>query len=126
LGTAAIGKPGAINAALLAAVWLALNDPAAVQHKNIVALAQKTQTRRVAERPEGSWRDSLKAGKLKARRQPSENSRAATIEAGKCWPCGAAAGLRMPGVFFGRIRIRRRFFFFFCVVLECDMRGICR
>src|SRR5471030_354474 len=51
VGTLAIGKPGAINAALLAAAVLALGDPALAGR--LVAW-RKAQTEAVAERPEGS------------------------------------------------------------------------
>ena len=51
VGTLAIGKPGAINAALLAASVLALNDPALSVR---LAAWRKAQTEAVAERPEGS------------------------------------------------------------------------
>jgi 5-(carboxyamino)imidazole ribonucleotide mutase len=51
VGTLAIGKPGAINAALLAASVLALNDPAL---SGRLAAWRKTQTEAVNERPEGS------------------------------------------------------------------------
>src|SRR2546423_2472949 len=51
VGTLAIGKAGAINAALLAASVLALNDPALAQR---LAAWRKQQTEGVAERPEGS------------------------------------------------------------------------
>jgi 5-(carboxyamino)imidazole ribonucleotide mutase len=51
VGTLAIGKPGAINAALLAASVLALNDP--VLSGRLVAW-RKAQTEGIAERPEGS------------------------------------------------------------------------
>ena len=51
VGTLAIGKPGAINAALLAASVLALNDPALAGR--LVAW-RKQQTEAVSERPEGS------------------------------------------------------------------------
>ena len=51
VGTLAIGKPGAINAALLAASVLALNDP--MLSSKLVAW-RKQQTEAVAERPEGS------------------------------------------------------------------------
>jgi 5-(carboxyamino)imidazole ribonucleotide mutase len=51
VGTLAIGKPGAINAALLAASVLALNDP---QLSGRLAAWRKAQTEAVAERPEGS------------------------------------------------------------------------
>jgi 5-(carboxyamino)imidazole ribonucleotide mutase len=51
VGTLAIGKPGAINAALLAASVLALNDPAL--STRLVAW-RKAQTEAVSERPEGS------------------------------------------------------------------------
>jgi 5-(carboxyamino)imidazole ribonucleotide mutase len=51
VGTLAIGKPGAINAALLAAGVLALGDPAL--SARLVAW-RKAQTDAVAERPEGS------------------------------------------------------------------------
>ena len=51
VGTLAIGKPGAINAALLAASVLALNDP--VLSGRLVAW-RKAQTEAVAGRPEGS------------------------------------------------------------------------
>jgi 5-(carboxyamino)imidazole ribonucleotide mutase len=51
VGTLAIGKAGAINAALLAASVLALNDPALAVR---LAAWRKQQTEAVAERPEGS------------------------------------------------------------------------
>jgi 5-(carboxyamino)imidazole ribonucleotide mutase len=51
VGTLAIGKAGAINAALLAASVLALNDPALSAR---LAAYRKQQTDSVAERPEGS------------------------------------------------------------------------
>ena len=51
VATLAIGKPGAINAALLAASVLALNDPALSDR--LVAW-RKQQTEAVGERPEGS------------------------------------------------------------------------
>ena len=51
VGTLAIGKAGAINAALLAASVLALNDPALGAR---LAAWRKQQTDSVAERPEGS------------------------------------------------------------------------
>jgi 5-(carboxyamino)imidazole ribonucleotide mutase len=51
VGTLAIGKPGAINAALLAASVLALND--SVLSSKLVAW-RKAQTEAVSERPEGS------------------------------------------------------------------------
>ena len=51
VGTLAIGKPGAINAALLAASVLALNDPALSGRLNAW---RKQQTEAVGERPEGS------------------------------------------------------------------------
>jgi 5-(carboxyamino)imidazole ribonucleotide mutase len=51
VGTLAIGKPGAINAALLAASVLALNDPALADR---LAAWRKQQTEAVGERPEGS------------------------------------------------------------------------
>ena len=51
VGTLAIGKPGAINAALLAASVLALNDPPLAGR--LVAW-RKQQTGAVGERPEGS------------------------------------------------------------------------
>jgi 5-(carboxyamino)imidazole ribonucleotide mutase len=50
VGTLAIGKPGAINAALLAAAVLALND--AALSDRLVAW-RKAQTDAVGERPEG-------------------------------------------------------------------------
>src|ERR1700747_422746 len=50
-GTLAIGKAGAINAALLAASVLALNDPALATR---LAAWRKQQTEAVGERPEGS------------------------------------------------------------------------
>ncbi len=49
VGTLAIGKAGAINAALLAAAVLALSDPAL---SNRLAAWRKAQTEAVAERPE--------------------------------------------------------------------------
>ncbi|HKH00634.1 MAG TPA: 5-(carboxyamino)imidazole ribonucleotide mutase [Bradyrhizobium sp.] len=51
VGTLAIGKAGAINAALLAASVLALNDPALASR---LAAWRKAQTEAVSERPEGS------------------------------------------------------------------------
>jgi 5-(carboxyamino)imidazole ribonucleotide mutase len=51
VGTLAIGKAGAINAALLAASMLALNDPALADR---LAVWRKQQTEAVKERPEGS------------------------------------------------------------------------
>jgi 5-(carboxyamino)imidazole ribonucleotide mutase len=51
VGTLAIGKAGAVNAALLAASVLALNDPALAAR---LAAYRKQQTDSVAERPEGS------------------------------------------------------------------------
>jgi 5-(carboxyamino)imidazole ribonucleotide mutase len=51
VGTLAIGKPGAINAALLAAGVLALNDPALAGR---LAAWRKQQTEAVRERPEES------------------------------------------------------------------------
>jgi 5-(carboxyamino)imidazole ribonucleotide mutase len=51
VGTLAIGKAGAINAALLAASVLALNDSALSAR---LAAWRKQQTDAVAERPEGS------------------------------------------------------------------------
>lgn len=51
VGTLAIGKAGAINAALLAASVLALNDPALAAR---LAAWRKAQTDAVAERPEGA------------------------------------------------------------------------
>jgi 5-(carboxyamino)imidazole ribonucleotide mutase len=51
VGTLAIGKPGAINAALLAASVLALNDSAL---SGRLAAWRKQQTEAVNERPEGS------------------------------------------------------------------------
>ncbi|MGP0095244.1 MAG: 5-(carboxyamino)imidazole ribonucleotide mutase [Xanthobacteraceae bacterium] len=50
VGTLAIGKPGAINAALLAASVLALGDPALAER---LAAWRQRQTDAVAERPEG-------------------------------------------------------------------------
>jgi 5-(carboxyamino)imidazole ribonucleotide mutase len=51
VGTLAIGKAGAINAALLAASVLALADPALAVR---LAAWRRQQTEAVAERPEGS------------------------------------------------------------------------
>jgi 5-(carboxyamino)imidazole ribonucleotide mutase len=51
VGTLAIGKPGAINAALLAASVLALNDSAL---SGRLVVWRKAQTESVGERPEGS------------------------------------------------------------------------
>jgi 5-(carboxyamino)imidazole ribonucleotide mutase len=51
VGTLAIGRPGAINAALLAASVLALHDPALAER---LAAWRKAQTEAVSERPEGS------------------------------------------------------------------------
>lgn len=51
VGTLAIGKPGAINAALLAASVLALNDAGLAAR---LAAWRKQQTEAVSERPEGS------------------------------------------------------------------------
>jgi 5-(carboxyamino)imidazole ribonucleotide mutase len=49
VGTLAIGKAGAINAALLAAAVLALHDPALATR---LAAWRKAQTAAIAERPE--------------------------------------------------------------------------
>jgi 5-(carboxyamino)imidazole ribonucleotide mutase len=51
VGTLAIGRAGAINAALLAASVLALGDPALASR---LAAWRKKHTDAVAERPEGS------------------------------------------------------------------------
>jgi 5-(carboxyamino)imidazole ribonucleotide mutase len=51
VGTLAIGKAGAINAALLTASVLALNDSALASR---LAAWRKAQTEAVSERPEGS------------------------------------------------------------------------
>ena len=51
VGTLAIGKPGAVNAALLAASVLALSDKALSER---LAAWRKQQTEAVGERPEGS------------------------------------------------------------------------
>jgi len=51
VGTLAIGKPGAVNAALLAAAVLALNDSALAGR---LAAWRNAQTDAVADRPEGS------------------------------------------------------------------------
>jgi 5-(carboxyamino)imidazole ribonucleotide mutase len=51
VGTLAIGKAGAVNAALLAASVLALNDSALASR---LAAWRKAQTEAVSERPEGS------------------------------------------------------------------------
>lgn len=51
VGTLAIGKAGAVNAALLAASVLALNDSALAAR---LAAWRKAQTDAVAERPEGA------------------------------------------------------------------------
>jgi 5-(carboxyamino)imidazole ribonucleotide mutase len=51
VGTLAIGKPGAVNAALLAASVLALSDKALSER---LAAWRKQQTEAVAERPEES------------------------------------------------------------------------
>lgn len=51
VGTLAIGKPGAINAALLAASVLALHDDALAGR---LAAWRKAQTDAVADRPEGT------------------------------------------------------------------------
>jgi 5-(carboxyamino)imidazole ribonucleotide mutase len=51
VGTLAIGKPGAINAALLAASVLALNDAALAKR---LAAWRRKRTDAVAERPEES------------------------------------------------------------------------
>jgi 5-(carboxyamino)imidazole ribonucleotide mutase len=51
VGTLAIGKPGAINAALLAASVLALND---LMLSNKLVAWRKAQTDAVGEHPEGS------------------------------------------------------------------------
>jgi 5-(carboxyamino)imidazole ribonucleotide mutase len=50
VGTLAIGKPGAINAALLAAAILALGDPAVAE---ALDAWRQTQTEGVDERPDG-------------------------------------------------------------------------
>jgi 5-(carboxyamino)imidazole ribonucleotide mutase len=59
VGTLAIGKPGAINAALLAASVLALSDPAL--SRRLEAWRQK-QTAAVAERPQDEAPDAGAAG----------------------------------------------------------------
>ncbi|CCD99220.1 5-(carboxyamino)imidazole ribonucleotide mutase [Bradyrhizobium sp. STM 3809] len=51
VGTLAIGKSGAINAALLAASVLALSDPALAER---LAAWRQSQTNAIAERPEGA------------------------------------------------------------------------
>ena len=51
VGTLAIGRSGAVNAALLAAAVLALSDPALSSR---LAAWRKQQTDAIAERPEGS------------------------------------------------------------------------
>ncbi|MBN8986421.1 MAG: AIR carboxylase family protein, partial [Rhizobiales bacterium] len=51
VGTLAIGRAGAINAALLAASVLALNDPALAGR---LVEWRRQQTAAVAERPEGA------------------------------------------------------------------------
>ena len=51
VGTLAIGRAGAVNAALLAASVLALGDPALAAR---LAAWRKKHTDAVAERPEGS------------------------------------------------------------------------
>src|SRR3982074_835824 len=51
VGTLAIGKPGAINAALLAASVLALNDPALSAP---LRASRRQQPEAASERPEGS------------------------------------------------------------------------
>ena len=51
VGTLAIGKAGAVNAALLAASVLALSDTALAQR---LSAWRKAQTEAVAERPEGA------------------------------------------------------------------------
>jgi 5-(carboxyamino)imidazole ribonucleotide mutase len=51
VGTLAIGKPGAINAGLLAAAILALNDPALRQR---LLAFREAQTRRVLDDPDPS------------------------------------------------------------------------
>jgi 5-(carboxyamino)imidazole ribonucleotide mutase len=51
VGTLAIGKAGAVNAALLAASILALHDKALSER---LAIWRKQQTAAVAERPEGA------------------------------------------------------------------------
>jgi 5-(carboxyamino)imidazole ribonucleotide mutase len=51
VGTLAIGKAGAINAALLAASVLSLNDPALSAR---LSAWRRQQTETVKERPEGS------------------------------------------------------------------------
>src|SRR5260370_13825656 len=53
VGTLAIGKAGAINAALLAASVLALNDPALSAR---LAASRRQQTDSVTDRPQGSAR----------------------------------------------------------------------
>ncbi len=62
VGTLAIGKPGAINAALLAASVLALNDAALAKR---LAAWRKKRTDAVAERPEEFGVSDTKAVKLK-------------------------------------------------------------
>ncbi|CCD93281.1 Phosphoribosylaminoimidazole carboxylase catalytic subunit (AIR carboxylase) (AIRC) [Bradyrhizobium sp. ORS 375] len=51
VGTLAIGKSGAINAALLAASVLALSDPALAER---LSAWRQSQTNAIAERPEGA------------------------------------------------------------------------
>jgi 5-(carboxyamino)imidazole ribonucleotide mutase len=63
VGTLAIGKPGAVNAALLAAAVLALDDKALA--KRLAAL-RKAQTARVAKRPKAV--DGIKRPKSRTTR----------------------------------------------------------
>ena len=115
VGTLAIGKAGAINAALLAASVLALNDPALATR---LAAWRKQQTEAVDRAPGGVRRDGFQSGEAEAGRH-HRNSRRRTIgpDAGDG---GGAARPAMPGVFAGSgfAGLRRG--------AERDLRGICR
>jgi 5-(carboxyamino)imidazole ribonucleotide mutase len=106
VGTLAIGKPGAINAALLAASVLALNDPALSGRPRLSVSARR------------NLRDALQSGEAETRRH-HRNSRRRTIgpDAGDG---GGATRPALSGVLTGPgfTGVRRR--------AECDLRGICR
>ena len=102
VGTLAIGKPGAINAALLAASVLALNDPALVRPACRLAQAADRSCRRA---PGGLCVTRPTSGEAEARRH-HRHSRRRTIGPDAGDGCGAAR-LAMPGVFAGSGFARR-------------------
>jgi 5-(carboxyamino)imidazole ribonucleotide mutase len=112
VGTLAIGKPGAINAALLAASVLGLNDPALVLPPG----ERRRPTRSASARR--ALRDRPASGEAQARRH-HRNSRRRTIgpDAGDG---GGAARAALPGVLAGPgfAGVRRG--------AERDLRRICR